>query len=139
MPKTHPRLTLSPEEEFFLRQWMFDEVHFEEGQGPAKRLQVAQGVRPAELSLLIAAVLPDPAEQQAAVCGATRSACRPGRGRFNRFRIAWERLRLCWLHANLTSANKLGEQRRHGSCDRCLAVIQSVKSGRMLGRLARID
>ncbi len=75
MPKTHPRLTLSPEERFFLRQWMFAEVHFEEGQGPAKRLQVAQGVRPAELSLLIAAALPDPAEQQAAVSGATRSAC----------------------------------------------------------------
>src|SRR5436305_3974826 len=75
MPKTHPRLTLSPEEELFLRQWMFDEVHFEEGQGPAQRLQVAQGVRPAELSLLIAAALPDPAEQQAAVSGGTRSAC----------------------------------------------------------------
>ena len=75
MPKTHPRLTLSPEEEFFLRQWMFDEVHFEEGQGPAKRPQVARGVRPAELSLLIAAALPDPTEQQAAVSGATRSAC----------------------------------------------------------------
>jgi hypothetical protein len=75
MPKTHPRLTLSPEEELFLRQWMFDEVHFEEGQGPAKRLQVAEGVRPAELALLIAAALPDLAEQQAAVSGATRSAC----------------------------------------------------------------
>jgi hypothetical protein len=75
MPKTHPRLTLSPDEELFLRQWMFDEAHFEEGQGPAKRLQVAQGVRPAELSLLIAAALPDPAEQLAAVSGATRSTC----------------------------------------------------------------
>jgi hypothetical protein len=75
MPKTHRRLTLSPEEELFLRQWMFDEVHFEEGLGPAKRLQVAQGVRPAELSLLIAASLPDPAEQQTAVSRATRSAC----------------------------------------------------------------
>jgi hypothetical protein len=71
----NPHLTFSPEEGLFLRQWMFDEVHFEEGQGPAKRLQVAQGVRPAELSLLIAAALPDPAEQQAAVSGATRSAC----------------------------------------------------------------
>src|SRR5436190_21676907 len=75
MLKTHPRLTLPPEEELFLRQWMFDEVHFEEGQGPAKRLQVAMGVRPAELSLLIAAALPDPAEQQAAVSGADSSAC----------------------------------------------------------------
>jgi hypothetical protein len=75
MLKTHPRMTLSPEEELFLRQWMFDEVHFEEGQGPAKRQQVIQGVRPAELSLLIAAALPDPAEQQAAVAGVNRSAC----------------------------------------------------------------
>jgi hypothetical protein len=75
MQKTHPSMTLSPEETLFLQQWMFDEVHFEEGQGPAKRLQVARGVRPAELSLLIAAALPDPAEQQAAVSGTTRSAC----------------------------------------------------------------
>src|SRR4029077_1989128 len=75
MTQKYPPLTLSPEEELFLRQWMFDEVHFEEGQGPAKLLQVAQGVRPAELSLLIAAALPDPAAQQAAVSGATRSAC----------------------------------------------------------------
>jgi hypothetical protein len=75
MPKTHPRMRLSPEEEEFLCQWMFDEVHFEEGQGPAKRQQVAQAVRPAELSLLIAASLPDPAEQQAAISGETRSAC----------------------------------------------------------------
>src|SRR5260370_11943620 len=75
MPKTHPRLTLSPEEGLFLPQWMFDEVHFEDGQGPAKRLQVAQVVRPAELSFLIAAALPDPAEQQAAVSDVTRSAC----------------------------------------------------------------
>jgi hypothetical protein len=75
MPKTLPRMTLSLEGELFLRQWMFDEVHFEEGQGPAKRQQVAQGVRPAELSLLIAATLPDPAKQQAAVSGATRSLC----------------------------------------------------------------
>ncbi len=75
MLKTHPRMTLSPEEELFLRQWMFDEVHFEEGQGPAKRLQVAHGVRPGELSQLIAAALPDPAEQQAAVSEASRSTC----------------------------------------------------------------
>jgi hypothetical protein len=73
MPKSHPRMKLSPEEELFLRQWMFDEVHFEEGQGPAKRQQVAQGVRPAKLSLLIAAALPNPAEQQAAVSESTRT------------------------------------------------------------------
>jgi hypothetical protein len=74
MPKTHPRMMLCPEEEQFLRQWMFDEVHFEEGIGPAKRLQVAKGVRPAELSLLIAAALPEPADQQAAVSRADRSS-----------------------------------------------------------------
>jgi hypothetical protein len=54
---------------------MFDEVQFEEGQGPAKRQQVAQEVRPAELSLLIAAALPDPADQEAAVARASPSAC----------------------------------------------------------------
>ena len=73
MPRTHPRMKLSLEERAFLQQWMYDEVHFLEGQGPAKRLQVAQGVRPAELALLIVAAIPDPAEQQAAAM-ATASA-----------------------------------------------------------------
>ena len=66
MLKTHPRMKLSREEETFLRHWMFDETHFLNGPGPAKRLQVAQHVTPADLAVLIAAALPDPAEQEAA-------------------------------------------------------------------------
>ena len=66
MPKTHQRLTLSPEEELFLRQWMFDEVHFEEGPGPAKRLQFEHGAVSADLAAIIAAAIPVPSDQLAA-------------------------------------------------------------------------
>jgi hypothetical protein len=34
----HSRMRLSPEEETFLRHWMYDEVHYQNGTGPAKRL-----------------------------------------------------------------------------------------------------
>ncbi len=60
------RLKLSPEEEQFLRSWIRDEAHYQQGQGPAKRLQLLHQVRPADLSVLIAAAIPDPAEQLAA-------------------------------------------------------------------------
>lgn len=66
MPKTRPRMKLSLEEEVFLRRWMYDEVHYEEGQGPAKRLQVENQAVPADLATLIAAAMPDLAEQEAA-------------------------------------------------------------------------
>lgn len=66
MPKMHQRMRLSREEERFLRHWMYDEVHFRDGPGPAKRLQVQHGARPAEVAALIAAAMPDPAAQQAA-------------------------------------------------------------------------
>ncbi len=66
MPNKHPRLRLWPEEERFLRQWMYDEVHFKDGRGPAKQLQIAHGAFPAHLAELIAASIPDPAEQLAA-------------------------------------------------------------------------
>jgi hypothetical protein len=59
-------MKLSLEEESFLRHWMHDEVHFQQGQGLAKRLQLEHHVRPADLAVLIAAALPDPAEQLAA-------------------------------------------------------------------------
>jgi hypothetical protein len=59
-------MKLSPEEETFLRQWIHDEACFQEGQGPAKLLQLENRVRPADLAVLIAASLPDPGEQQAA-------------------------------------------------------------------------
>jgi hypothetical protein len=66
MLKTHPRMKLSPEEEAYLRHWMFDEVRYQEGQGQAKQLQLQHGATPAELAVLIAAALPDPADQEAA-------------------------------------------------------------------------
>jgi hypothetical protein len=59
---------LSREEEAFLRRWIYDEVHFQEGMGPAKQLQLLHQVRPADLALLIAAALPNPADQEAASC-----------------------------------------------------------------------
>lgn len=65
MPNKHPRMRLSPEEEAFLRHWMYDEVRYQDGPGPAKRLQVQHRAAPADLADLIAAALPDPAEQEA--------------------------------------------------------------------------
>jgi len=69
MPNTHARMRLSPEEEAFLRQWMYDETHYLDGPGPAKRLQVRHGAVPADLATMIAAAMPDPAEQEAAGLG----------------------------------------------------------------------
>ena len=69
MPNTHLRMKLSPKEEAFLRHWMYDETHYEKGVGPAKRLQVEHRARPADLALLIAAAIPDLAEQEAAGSG----------------------------------------------------------------------
>ena len=66
MPNKHPLLRLSPEEEQFLRHWMYDEVHYQEGPGPAKRLQLQHGAVPADLAVLLAAAMPDPADQDAA-------------------------------------------------------------------------
>jgi hypothetical protein len=62
-------MRLSPDEERFLRQWMYDEVHYQESLGPAKRLQLQHRVAPADLATLIAAALPDPADQEAAGLG----------------------------------------------------------------------
>jgi hypothetical protein len=45
---------------------MYDEVHFREGTGPAKRFQVARSIPPADLVTIIAAAIPDPREQEAA-------------------------------------------------------------------------
>ena len=59
-------MKLTPEEELFLRRWMYDEVHYEEGQGPAKRLQLQHKSVPADLAVLIAVALPDPATQKMA-------------------------------------------------------------------------
>lgn len=62
-------MKLSHEEEIFLRHWIYDEVHFHEGTGPAKRLQVAYKVPPANLATIIAAALTEPGEQEAAAEG----------------------------------------------------------------------
>jgi len=69
MPNKHPLMKLSPEEDLFLRHWMFEEFHYESGPGPAKRLQLENRAIPAELSILIAAALPAPADQKAAGLG----------------------------------------------------------------------
>jgi len=66
MPKTHPRMRLSREEEVFLRHWMYEEVRYQAGPGPAKRLQRDHHVPPADVAALIAAAIPEPAEQAAA-------------------------------------------------------------------------
>jgi hypothetical protein len=69
MPNKLPLMRLSPDEESFLRHWMYDEVHYQDCQGPAKRLQLRHRVTPANLATLIAAAIPDPAEQEAAGLG----------------------------------------------------------------------
>jgi hypothetical protein len=69
MPNKHPQMRLSRDEEVFLRHWMYDEVHYREGQGPAKQLQVQHRAVPADLAVLIAAAIPDPADQEAAGLG----------------------------------------------------------------------
>jgi hypothetical protein len=63
MPNKHPPMKLSRDEELFLRHWIYDEAHFLSGVGPAKRLQVERRVVPADLAVLIAAAMPEPAEQ----------------------------------------------------------------------------
>jgi hypothetical protein len=69
MPNKHPLMKLSHEEDLFLKHWIFDEFHYESGPGPAKRLQLEHRVVPAELSILIAAAIPDPADQKTAALG----------------------------------------------------------------------
>ena len=59
-------MKLSSDEESFLRHWMYDEVHYQDGPGPAKRLQLEHGAIPDDLSTLIAAAIPDPDDQETA-------------------------------------------------------------------------
>ncbi len=59
-------MKLSREEQLFLRHWMHDEVHYQDGTGPAKRLQLQYGAVPADLAVLIAAAIPDISEQDVA-------------------------------------------------------------------------
>jgi hypothetical protein len=69
MPKKLPLMRLSRDEELFLRHWMYDEAHYQDGPGPAKRLQVQYRAIPADLAVLIAAAIPDPLDQEEAGLG----------------------------------------------------------------------
>jgi hypothetical protein len=69
MPNKLPLMNLSREEEKFLRRWMYDEVHYENGRGPAKELQLDHRALPADLAMLIAAAIPDPLDQEKAGFG----------------------------------------------------------------------
>lgn len=64
-----PLMKVSSQEETFLRQWMYEEWHFEEGRGPAKRLQLEHKVIPENLATVIAAAIPDTHEQLRAAVG----------------------------------------------------------------------
>jgi hypothetical protein len=65
MQNKHPLMKLSPEEMCFLRHWMYDEMHYQQGRGPAKQLQLAHDANSANLAVIIAAAIPDLAEQWA--------------------------------------------------------------------------
>lgn len=75
MPNNRPLMRLSPDEESFLRHWMYDEVHYQDGPGPAKRLQLEHRAIPADLAILIAAAIPGPVEQERA--GRDRPSAEP--------------------------------------------------------------
>ena len=62
-------MRLFRDEGTFLRHWMYDEVHFQDGVGPAKQLQLQHRAIPADLAVLIAAAIPDPMDQEAAGLG----------------------------------------------------------------------
>jgi hypothetical protein len=93
-------MKLSHEEEAFLRHWMYDEMHYQNGTGMAKRLQLRHGVPPADLALLIAAAIPDPAEQEAAGLGPppTETPVWPWSDTALRARLAYARAALAQRH-----------------------------------------
>ena len=100
MLSKHPLMKLSPDEESFLRHWMYDEVHYVEGQGPAKRLQVQHEAVPADLAVLIAATMPDPTDQEVAGLGPppTEPPAWPWPGDALRLRVADARVALDLRH-----------------------------------------
>jgi hypothetical protein len=109
MPNTQPLMKLSPEEETFLRQWMYDEVHYQDGVGPAKPLQVRHRATPSDLADLIAASIPEPADQEAA-----------GNAPPTKERLVWPwseqsfRARLAEAHAVLAERRSSHSQRVKG-------------------------
>lgn len=62
-------MKLSPEEMRFLRHWMYDEMHYQQGSGPAKQLQREHRAISENLAVIAAAAIPDLAEQWAAGVG----------------------------------------------------------------------
>src|SRR3954451_18428993 len=62
-------MRLSRDEERFLRHWIHDEARYQEGPGPAKRLQLQHRAIPADLAILIAAAIPDPTDQEEIALG----------------------------------------------------------------------
>jgi hypothetical protein len=62
-------MKLSPEEMHFLRHWMYEEMHYQGGGGLAKQLQLTHHAVSAHLAVIIAAAIPDLAEQWAAGVG----------------------------------------------------------------------
>jgi hypothetical protein len=69
MPNKHLSMKMSRDEEIFLRHWIYDEAHYRERTGPAKRLQVDHRAIPADLGTIIAAAIPCLADQEAAALG----------------------------------------------------------------------
>ncbi len=59
-------MKLSREEEIFLGHWMYEEMQYRAGPGPAKRLQFEHDVLSSDLAAVIAASIPLPAAQEAA-------------------------------------------------------------------------
>jgi hypothetical protein len=78
---------------------MYDEVHYTEGQGPAKQLQVQHCAVPADLAVLIAAAIPDLADQEAAGLGPSpvEPPIWPWSEDLLRARLAEARTALSWL------------------------------------------
>jgi hypothetical protein len=108
-------MNLSREEESFLRHWMYDEAHYQEGVGPAKRLQLQHGVVPADLAVLIAAAIPSPGDQWAAGYGSSpaESPVWPWSDEALRTRLAEARAVLAErdnLNSGRSSAERYGEE-----------------------------
>jgi hypothetical protein len=103
-------MRLSREEEVFLRHWMYDEVHYDEGQGPAKRLQVEHQAIPADLAILIAATMPNPADQEAAGLGPrpAEPPAWPWPGDALRLRLAEARAALSLVDASPGPSSEVG-------------------------------
>jgi hypothetical protein len=110
----HPwPMRLSREEETFLRHWIYDEAHYQDGPGLAKRLQVRFQARPADLALLIAAAIPDPLEQERAALDRPSAELLgwPWGGEMLRERLAEARVALLSKSMNRASRSAAGPDR----------------------------